>query len=60
MSTLPVPIHIDGASRGNPGAAAYAFVIKPPDGPATEEHGRLPDTTNNVAEYTALVRALSP
>jgi ribonuclease HI len=51
-------IHIDGAARGNPGPAAYAFVIARPGSPDLEETGPLGSTTNNVAEYTALVRAL--
>jgi ribonuclease HI len=51
-------IHTDGAARGNPGPAAYAFVISRPGQPDVEEHGCLGDTTNNVAEYTALVKAL--
>ena len=54
----PTIIHIDGASRGNPGPAAWAFVIAPPHRPVIEESERLPDTTNNVAEYTALLSAL--
>jgi ribonuclease HI len=55
---MSVTIHIDGAARGNPGPAAFAYVITPDEGPAIEEHGRLGQTTNNVAEYSALVRAL--
>jgi ribonuclease HI len=51
-------IHIDGASRGNPGPAAFAVVIQPPDGPVVEVAEVIPNTTNNVAEYTALVAAL--
>ncbi len=51
-------IHTDGASRGNPGAAAYAFVIDRDGQPSIEEAECLGDTTNNQAEYTALVRAL--
>jgi ribonuclease HI len=51
-------IHIDGASRGNPGPAAYALVITRPSEPDWEESGCLGKTTNNIAEYTALVRAL--
>jgi ribonuclease HI len=59
MSTDPVLyIHTDGASRGNPGRAAYAYVIESPDGEAIEEGGDLGTMTNNRAEYTALVRAL--
>ncbi|MFO0805582.1 MAG: ribonuclease HI family protein [Gemmataceae bacterium] len=51
-------IHIDGASRGNPGPAAFAFVIARTGLPPVEEAATLGNTTNNVAEYTALVRAL--
>jgi ribonuclease HI len=51
-------IHTDGASRGNPGAAAFAYVIARPGQPPIEEAGCLGTMTNNQAEYTALVRAL--
>ena len=51
-------IHTDGASRGNPGAAAFAYVIARPGQPPVEEAGCLGTMTNNQAEYTALVRAL--
>jgi ribonuclease HI len=51
-------IHIDGAARGNPGPAAYAFIIQREGAPALEEKGTLGTMTNNLAEYTALVRAL--
>ena len=51
-------LRVDGASRGNPGAAAYALVIERPGQPVYEEADRLGLTTNNVAEYTALLRAL--
>jgi phosphoribosylglycinamide formyltransferase-1 len=52
-------IYTDGASRGNPGPAAAAFVLM-------DSHGRelaakgiyLGEATNNTAEYTGLVRAL--
>jgi ribonuclease HI len=51
-------INIDGAARGNPGPAAYAYVIVRDGQPALEESGCLGIATNNVAEYTALVKAL--
>lgn len=51
-------IHIDGAARGNPGPAAFAYVIARDGHPLVEEAGCLGNTTNNVAEYTALVKAL--
>lgn len=50
---------IDGASRGNPGPAAYAVLIRRPTG---EVLGRVKkqigQSTNNVAEYYALIAAL--
>jgi ribonuclease HI len=55
---MDATIHIDGAARGNPGPAAFAFVISTNDNPDIEDNGRLGITTNNVAEYTALLRAL--
>lgn len=58
MSDDLATIHIDGASRGNPGDAAYAVVISRPGQPDVEEAGVLGQETNNVAEYTALVKAL--
>ena len=51
-------INTDGASRGNPGAAAFAYVIERDGRPVAEEAGCLGEMTNNQAEYTALVRAL--
>jgi ribonuclease HI len=59
MPDLPVlTIHTDGASRGNPGAAAFAYVISAKGRPTIENAGRIGELTNNQAEYTALVRAL--
>lgn len=51
--------NIDGASRGNPGPAAYAVVMRDPNGKIVLELGkRLGRDTNNVAEYYALLAAL--
>jgi len=51
--------HIDGGSRGNPGPAAFAAVMKTADGELVDEvSGFLGRTTNNVAEYRALLAAL--
>lgn len=58
MSDNVACIHIDGASRGNPGPAAFAYVIQVRDEELIEECGTLGEQTNNVAEYTALVRVL--
>lgn len=56
--SAPWIIHTDGAARGNPGPAAFAYTIERPGQPTVEASGCLGDTTNNVAEYTALVRSL--
>jgi len=51
--------NIDGGSRGNPGPAAYAVVMRDPNGNIILEFGkRLGRDTNNVAEYYALLAAL--
>jgi ribonuclease HI len=51
-------IHTDGGARGNPGPAAFAYVIEVPDGSQIEEAGCLGKMTNNQAEYIGLIRAL--
>lgn len=51
-------VHTDGGSRGNPGPAAAAFVIDDADGRRLAARGFfLGESTNNVAEYMALVKA---
>jgi len=51
--------YIDGAARGNPGpAGAGVFVESERDRPALEFYEPLGATTNNVAEYRALLLAL--
>jgi ribonuclease HI len=58
----PAGVHIaniDGASRGNPGPAAYAVVIRDPEGKLVLELAKkFGRDTNNVAEYYALLAAL--
>ena len=51
-------VYFDGASRGNPGPAAIGWVIVTDGGIAAEGSERIGRTTNNQAEYEALVRAL--
>ena len=52
-------IAIDGASRGNPGPAGIGIVFQDGKaGPTREFFKYLGETTNNVAEYLALVYAL--
>ena len=49
----------DGGSRGNPGPAAYAFVLEAEDGTVLDACGEaIGVATNNVAEYAALVAGL--
>ena len=49
----------DGASRGNPGPAAVAYRIIDADGALLEARAeRMPDATNNEAEYAALTAGL--
>ena len=52
-------VHVDGGSRGNPGPAAAACVLSSPDGEVLDESSvLLGSTTNNVAEYRALLLGL--
>jgi formyltetrahydrofolate-dependent phosphoribosylglycinamide formyltransferase len=56
---MKVIIHTDGGSRGNPGPAAAGFVLDDVDGHRLQAKAFfLGQTTNNVAEYTALIKAL--
>lgn len=51
--------YVDGASRGNPGPAGYGVYMTTDRGEVIEICGYLGTTTNNVAEYTGLLEALS-
>ncbi len=61
-SAAPPAVHIaniDGASRGNPGPASYAVVLRDPSGKIVLELAKnIGRETNNVAEYYALLAAL--
>jgi ribonuclease HI len=51
--------NVDGGARGNPGPAAIGVVISDGEGNLLEEHAeRIGETTNNVAEYRALLRGI--
>jgi ribonuclease HI len=54
-------IHTDGGARGNPGPAAIGVVIENDvDGQVVAEFGKtIGETTNNTAEYQAVIEALS-
>lgn len=51
-------IYGDGGSRGNPGEAAYGFVISQEGEIIYKEGKRIGLNTNNVAEYAAVMEAL--
>jgi ribonuclease HI len=50
----------DGGARGNPGPAAYGYVLETDDGTVLAAHGEtIGIATNNVAEYSALLAGLT-
>lgn len=50
----------DGGARGNPGPAAYGYVLEAPDGTVLDARGEaIGHATNNVAEYRALLAGLA-
>jgi ribonuclease HI len=59
LNAPALKIHIDGASRGNPGEAGFGIsVADEEDRPVAELYGYIGRATNNVAEYQALLHAL--
>ena len=64
MSRLPIKrgdilkIYTDGAARGNPGPAAYAFILVHDDNIIHKGFGYIGTATNNTAEYKAIINAL--
>lgn len=59
MITGTLVINADGASRGNPGPAAIGATIKDENGRLLASVSqRIGRTTNNQAEYRALIAAL--
>jgi ribonuclease HI len=52
-------VHTDGGARGNPGPAAIGVVIEDERKKKIKEFGKwIGNTTNNAAEYTAVIEAL--
>ena len=51
-------VEFDGASRGNPGPAAAAYVIRDCDGVVKRDGEAIGEATNNEAEYMALLNGL--
>ena len=57
---MKATLHTDGGARGNPGPAAFAYVLEADDGTLLASHGeRIGVATNNVAEYRGLVAGLA-
>ena len=54
-----VNLFIDGGCRGNPGPGAIGIVIKSSDNKVMHEYSEIiGKATNNIAEYTALIKGL--
>lgn len=56
---LKITAHVDGAARGNPGPAGYGVHMVTDRGEVIEICGYLGHATNNVAEYSGLLEALT-
>ena len=59
MKETSAVIYTDGASRGNPGKSAWAYIILNNEIIGTRNSGFCRFATNNQAEYTAVIHALS-
>jgi ribonuclease HI len=56
---LKARLFTDGGARGNPGPAAFGYVVEAEDGHVLAAHGEaIGHATNNVAEYSALVAGM--
>ena len=56
---MSVRLFTDGGARGNPGPAAYGYVLEAEDGTVLASEGKaIGVATNNVAEYSALIAGL--
>jgi ribonuclease HI len=56
---LKAKLSTDGGARGNPGPAAFGYVIETDDGHVLAAHGEaIGRATNNVAEYRGLVAGM--
>ena len=54
-----ITVHTDGGARGNPGPAGIGIYVMDEAGEMMAEYSEyIGETTNNVAEYTAVQRAL--
>src|SRR4029077_2724938 len=58
-AAVKAKLSTDGGARGNPGPAAYGYVLEAQDGTILDARGqRIGHATNNVAEYRALIAGL--
>ena len=56
---MKAKLSTDGGARGNPGPAAYGYVLEAEDGTVLDARGEaIGVATNNVAEYRALLAGL--
>ena len=56
---MKAKLSTDGGARGNPGPAAYGYVLETEDGTVLDARGEtIGVATNNVAEYRALIASL--
>lgn len=55
---MSIEVYIDGAARGNPGPAGIGVIIKDGSKLIEEIGAYIGKTTNNMAEYIALIRGL--
>ncbi|MBS1878426.1 MAG: ribonuclease HI family protein [Actinobacteria bacterium] len=57
---MRLTVNVDGGARGNPGPAAIGVVVRDADGEIVAERAeRIGRTTNNVAEYRALLLGIA-
>lgn len=57
-ASMAVQLYTDGGARGNPGEAAYAFLIYGKGRKVCQGARKLGTATNNTAEYTAVLEGL--
>lgn len=51
-------VYVDGACSGNPGPSGLGIVLVGPDGTVHDGYEYLGEATNNIAELTAILRAI--
>jgi ribonuclease HI len=57
---VKLTVNVDGGARGNPGPAAVGVVVRDENGEVLVERAeRIGRTTNNVAEYRALLLGIA-